>query len=237
MTLALGFGAAALIKPDEIIASNKAGNTAAPLLALHLGGVDSNWGAILLATISAVAFATILAVVAGLTLASSSSFAHDIYANVIKKGQATDKQEVGAARWATVGIGAVSIVLGALARDLNVAGLVALAFAVAASANLPTILYSLFWKRFTTSGALWSIYGGLVTAVGLVLFSPVVSGKPTSMFPDADFHWFPLENPGIISIPVGFLLGVVGTLLSKETPDTAKYAELEVRSLTGTGAH
>ena len=237
MTLALGFGAAALIKPDEIIASNKSGNTAAPLLALHLGGVDSNWGAILLATISAVAFATILAVVAGLTLASSSSFAHDIYANVIKKGQATEKQELGAARWATVGIGAVSIVLGALARDLNVAGLVALAFAVAASANLPTILYSLFWKRFTTAGALWSIYGGLVTAVGLVLFSPVVSGKETSMFPDVDFHWFPLENPGIISIPVGFLLGILGTLLSKEEPDTQKYAELEVRSLTGTGAH
>ncbi|OAH16514.1 solute symporter family protein [Streptomyces jeddahensis] len=237
MTIALGFGAAALIKPDEIIASNKAGNTAAPLLALHLGGVDSAWGAILLATISAVAFATILAVVAGLTLASSSSFAHDIYANVIRKGKATEKEEVNAARYATVAIGVVSIGLGALARDLNVAGLVALAFAVAASANLPTILYSLFWKRFTTQGALWSIYGGLTTAVVLVLFSPVVSGKPTSMFPDADFHWFPLENPGIISIPVGFLLGWLGTVLSKESADTAKYAELEVRSLTGTGAH
>ncbi|MGV9453214.1 solute symporter family protein [Streptomyces sp. NPDC003635] len=237
MTLALGFGAAALISQEEITSSNKAGNTAAPLLALHLGGVDSTWGAILLATISAVAFATILAVVAGLTLASSSSFAHDIYANVIRKGQATEKEEVSAARWATVGIGVVSIGLGALARDLNVAGLVALAFAVAASANLPTILYSLFWKRFTTQGALWSIYGGLTTAVGLVLFSPVVSGKPTSMFPDANFDWFPLENPGIISIPVGFLLGIIGTYLSKEEPDKGKYAELEVRSLTGTGAH
>ncbi|MET7437830.1 cation acetate symporter [Streptomyces sp. NPDC005496] len=237
MTIALGFGAAALIRPEEIIASNKAGNTAAPLLALHLGGVDSTWGAILLATISAVAFATILAVVAGLTLASSSSFAHDIYANVIRKGTATEKEEVRAARYATIAIGVVSIGLGALARDLNVAGLVALAFAVAASANLPTILYSLFWKRFTTQGALWSIYGGLVTAVGLVLFSPVVSGKPTSMFPDVDFHWFPLENPGLISIPVGFLLGWIGTLVSKEEPDAGKYAELEVRSLTGTGAH
>ncbi|WP_405646042.1 cation acetate symporter [Streptomyces uncialis] len=237
MTIALGFGAAALISPEEIVASNKAGNTAAPLLALHIGGVDSTWGAILLATISAVAFATILAVVAGLTLASSSSFAHDIYANVIKKGRATEKQEVRAARWATVAIGVVSIGLGALARDLNVAGLVALAFAVAASANLPTILYSLFWKRFTTQGALWSIYGGLTTAVVLVLFSPVVSGKATSMFPDADFHWFPLENPGIISIPVGFLLGWLGTVLSKEPADQGKYAELEVRSLTGTGAH
>ncbi|MBM9622352.1 cation acetate symporter [Streptomyces zhihengii] len=237
MTIALGFGAAAIVGPETITESNKAGNTAAPLLALHIGGTDSAWGAILLAVISAVAFATILAVVAGLTLASSSSFAHDIYANVIRRGQATDKEEVRAARWATVFIGIVSIGLGALARDLNVAGLVALAFAVAASANLPTILYSLFWKRFTTQGALWSIYGGLATSVLLVLFSPVVSGKASSMFPDVDFAWFPLENPGLISIPVGFLLGWLGSLLSKEEPDKGKYAELEVKSLTGVGAH
>ncbi|GGZ44225.1 cation acetate symporter [Streptomyces inusitatus] len=237
MTIALGFGAAALVGPEEITASNKAGNTAAPLLALHIGGTDSAGGAILLAVISAVAFATILAVVAGLTLASSSSFAHDIYANVIRRGQATEKEEVRAARWATVAIGVVSIALGALARDLNVAGLVALAFAVAASANLPTILYSLFWKKFTTQGALWSIYGGLVSSVVLVLFSPVVSGKPTSMFKNADFYWFPLENPGLVSIPLGFLLGWLGSVLSKEKPDSGKYAELEVKSLTGTGAH
>src|SRR5690606_14188641 len=140
---------------------------AAPLPPLHLEGVAATGGAILLATISAVAFAPSLVVVAGLTLASSSSFAHDIYANVIRKGKATEKEEMRAARLATVLIGVVSIALGALARDLNVAGLVALAFAVAASANLPTILYSLFWKRFTTQGALWSIYGGLIIAVGL----------------------------------------------------------------------
>ncbi|OCC12135.1 cation acetate symporter [Streptomyces sp. PTY087I2] len=238
MTIVLGFGAAAILKPGDIIASNKAGNTAAPLAALEIGGGSgSTGGAILLAVISAVAFATILAVVAGLTLASSSSFAHDIYANVIRKGQATEKEEVRAARWATVAIGIVSIALGALARDLNVAGLVALAFAVAASANLPTILYSLFWKRFTTQGALWSIYGGLTSSVLLVLFSPVVSSKPSSMFPDVDFAWFPLENPGLISIPLGFLLGWVGSLISKEKADTDKYAELEVKSLTGVGAH
>ncbi|NEA43357.1 cation acetate symporter [Streptomyces sp. SID11385] len=238
MTIVLGFGAAALLKPKEITDSNPAGNTAAPLAALEIGGGSgSTGGAILLAVISAVAFATILAVVAGLTLASSSSFAHDIYANVIRKGKATDKEEVRAARWATVAIGIVSIGLGALARDLNVAGLVALAFAVAASANLPTILYSLFWKRFTTQGALWSIYGGLASSVLLVLFSPVVSSKPSSMFPDVDFAWFPLENPGLISIPLGFLLGILGTFFSKDEPDKGKYAELEVRSLTGTGAH
>ncbi|MEV0026761.1 cation acetate symporter [Streptomyces atroolivaceus] len=237
MTIALGFGAAALIGPEEIKAKNPAGNAAAPQLAEYLGGVGTTGGAIMLAVISAVAFATILAVVAGLTLASSSSFAHDIYANVIRKGKATEKEEMSAARWATVAIGVVSIGLGAMARDLNVAGLVALAFAVAASANLPTILYSLFWKRFTTQGALWSIYGGLSSSVFLVLFSPVVSGKASSMFPDVDFAWFPLENPGLISIPLGFLLGWVGSVLSKEEPDKGKYAELEVKSLTGTGAH
>ncbi|MEU0301251.1 cation acetate symporter [Streptomyces sp. NPDC006175] len=237
MTIALGFGAAALIGPEEIKAKNPAGNAAAPQLAEYLGGLGTTGGAVMLAVISAVAFATILAVVAGLTLASSSSFAHDIYANVIRRGKATEKEEMRAARWATVAIGVVSIGLGAMARDLNVAGLVALAFAVAASANLPTILYSLFWKRFTTQGALWSIYGGLASSVLLVLFSPVVSGKASSMFPDVDFAWFPLENPGLISIPLGFLLGWVGSVVSKEEPDKGKYAELEVKSLTGTGAH
>jgi cation/acetate symporter len=239
MTIALGFGAAALLTPETITTSNAAGNTAAPLLAQEIGGgADSAGGAILLAVISAVAFATILAVVAGLTLASSSSFAHDLYANVIRKGAASEKEEVAAAKIAAVAIGAVAILLGIFAGKLNIAFLVALAFAVAASANLPTLLYSLFWKRFNTTGALWSIYGGLITSVVLVIFSPVVSGKATAMFPGEDFHWFPLDNPGIVSIPVGFLLGVLGTLLSKPEPDAdRKYAELEVRSLTGAGAH
>ncbi|MDX3074456.1 cation acetate symporter [Streptomyces sp. NPDC088354] len=239
MTIALGFGAAALLSPETITTSNAAGNTAAPLLAQEIGGgAGSTGGAILLAVISAVAFATILAVVAGLTLASSSSFAHDLYANVIRKGTASEKEEVAAAKIAAVAIGAVAILLGIFAGKLNIAFLVALAFAVAASANLPTLLYSLFWKRFNTSGALWSIYGGLITSVVLVVFSPVVSGKATSMFPGEDFHWFPLENPGIVSIPVGFLFGILGTLLSKPEPDAdRKYAELEVRSLTGAGAH
>ncbi|WP_181860803.1 solute symporter family protein [Streptomyces diacarni] len=239
MTIALGFGAAALLSPKTITDSNAAGNTAAPLLAQEIGGgADSTGGAVLLAMISAVAFATILAVVAGLTLASSSSFAHDLYANVIRKGNATEKEEVKAARVSAVIIGAVAIGLGIFAGKLNVAGLVALAFAVAASANLPTLLYSLFWKRFTTTGALWSIYGGLISSVLLVFFSPVVTGKESSMFPDVDFAWFPLENPGLISIPLGFLLGWVGSLFSKdEGAGGAKYAELEVRSMTGVGAH
>jgi cation/acetate symporter len=240
MTLALGFGAAALVGGKAITAQDKAGNTAAPQLAQalgerYLGGATG--GAILLAVIAAVAFATILAVVAGLTLASSSSLSHDFYANVIKRGQTSERQEVVVARVAAFGIGAVSIVLAIFAQSLNVAFLVALAFAVAASGNLPAILYSLFWKRFTTAGATAAIYGGLISAVVLVFFSPVVSGSPTAMFPAHDWHWFPLSNPGIISIPIGFLCGWLGTVLSKEPADAQKYAELEVRSLTGAGAH
>lgn len=240
MTLALGFGAAALVGADAIRAQNAGGNTAAPQLAEELGrryfGGEFG-GTTFLAVIAAVAFATILAVVAGLTLASSSSLSHDFYASVVKKGQATEKQEVTVARVSAVLIGAVSIVLGILARDLNVAFLVALAFAVAASGNLPAILFSLFWKRFTTRGATWAIYGGLGTAVLLVFFSPVVSGTAGSVFATQDWQWFPLSNPGIISIPAGFFFGWLGTVLSKEPADPEKFAEMEVRALTGAGAH
>ncbi|MED7952050.1 cation acetate symporter [Streptomyces sp. BE20] len=238
MTLVLGFGAAALLGPKTIKASNAAGNTAAPLLAEHLGGgAGTTGGAVLLAVISAVAFATILAVVAGLTLASSASFAHDLWANVIRRGKASEKEEVRSAKLAAVAIGAVAIVLSLFADKLNTAALVALAFAVAASANLPTLLYSLFWKRFNTVGAVSSVYAGLISSVLLVAFSTVVSGKPTSLLPHSDFHWFPLENPGLVSIPIGFLAGWIGTMLSRDKADPAKYAELEVRSLTGLGAH
>jgi cation/acetate symporter len=239
MTLALGFGAAALVGSKAISAQDSAGNTAAPQLARalgerYLGGATG--GAILLAVIAAVAFATILAVVAGLTLASSSSLSHDVYANVIKKGQASERQEVVVARVSAFAIGAVSIVLAIFAQSLNVAFLVALAFAVAASGNVPAIIYSLFWKRFNTTGAVAAIYGGLISAVVLVFFSPVVSGSSTAMFKGEDWHWFPLSNPGILSIPIGFLCGWIGTLLSRES-NPQKYAELEVRALTGVGAH
>ncbi|MFI0444426.1 cation acetate symporter [Actinomadura sp. 6N118] len=237
LTLVLGFGAAALVGSKEIAAANPAGNTAAPQLAEKIGEIvfGEVGGTILLAVIAAVAFATILAVVAGLTLASSSSFAHDLYAHVFKKGNVTDREEVRVARISAFVIGAVAIVLGIYAQKLNVAFLVALAFAVAASGNLPAILYSLFWKRFNTAGAVSAIYGGLGSAVVLVIFSPVVSGTPKALFTDSDFSFFPLENPGIVSIPFGFLCGWLGTILSKEY-NAQKYAEIEVRSLTGAGA-
>ncbi|MER5352218.1 cation acetate symporter [Kitasatospora sp. NPDC002551] len=287
MAIALGLGATALIGSAEVRQANSAGNTAVPLLALVLGGGNgSTGGVVLFALISAIAFATILAVVAGLTLASSAAFAHDIWAGAWRgrprggraaregrglrgrraavpasrragsepdaraAGEAgpgpepgadsapavAERDEVLVARIAAVGIGAVAIVLSLFAQQLNVAFLVGLAFAVAASANLPVLLYSLFWRRFTARGAVWSVYGGLVPAVVLVTFSPVVSGTKVALFPGMDFHWFPLENPGIVSIPLGFLAGWIGTLTSPEPADPDRYAELEVRSLTGAGA-
>ncbi|MEU3517807.1 cation acetate symporter [Streptomyces sp. NPDC006654] len=236
MAIVLGFGAAAVVGPDVVRASNESGNTAVPLLALDLGGgAGSTGGAVLFAVVAAVAFATILAVVAGITLASSASVAHDLYTSLRRPG-AGPRSEVAVARVSAVGIGVVAIALGLLARDLNVAFLVGLAFAVAASANLPVLLYSLFWRGFTTRGAVWAVYGGLVPALVLVVLSPVVSGSPGALFPDVDFQYFPLQNPGIVSIPLGFLAGWLGTVTSDEVPDEARHAETEVRSLTGAGA-
>jgi cation/acetate symporter len=228
-TLVLGYGAAALVGKDAINAAPGKQNSAAPLLAFHLGGE------LLLGVISAVAFATILAVVAGLTITASASFAHDIYAQVIKRGQVSPDAEVKIARRAAVVIGILAIIGGIFANGQNIAFLVALAFAVAASANLPTILYSLFWKKFTTRGALFSMYGGLASALILIIFSPTVSGAATSMFPTANFAWFPLNNPGIVTVPLSFFLGWLGSVTSSEH-NAAKYAEMEVRSLTGAGA-
>ena len=229
-TLALGYGAAAIVGPDRILKAPGGQNSAAPLLAFELGGV------ILLGVISAVAFATILAVVAGLTITASASFAHDVYASVMKNHQVTEDEQVRVSRITAVVLGIAAIGLGILANGQNVAFLVALAFAVAASANLPTIVYSLYWRRFNTRGALWSMYGGLISCIVLIIFSPAVSGTKTSMIPGAHFDWFPLANPGIVSIPLAFILGVVGTLSSSDTGDPELNAEMEVRSLTGVGA-
>jgi cation/acetate symporter len=240
MMIVLGLGAAALVGADRVRASNSAGNTAVPLLAQVLGGgAGSTGGAVLFAIISAVAFATILAVVAGLTMASSVAFAHDLWACAFRRADEPtprESDEVSVARGAAVGVGALAIVLSIFAQRLNVASLVGLAFAVAASANLPTLLFNLFWRRFTTRGAVWATYGGLLPALVLVAFSPVVSGSAGSVFPGMDFHWFPLQNPGVVSIPCGFLAGWLGTVTSRRSADPDAYAELEVRALTGAGA-
>jgi cation/acetate symporter len=229
-TLVVGYGSSALVGSNAILHAPGGENSAAPLLAFRVGG------AVLLGVVSAVAFATILAVVAGLTLAASASFAHDVYANIIKHGKAEPRREVRVARQTAVAVGALAIIGGIAANGQNVAFLVALALALAASANLSTILFALFWKRFNTTGTLFSIYGGLGSCLVLIIFSPVLSGAPTSLIPSVDFHWFPLNNPGIVSIPFSFLCGIVGTFLGGRRADHAKQAEMEVRALTGIGS-
>jgi cation/acetate symporter len=229
-TLVIGYGAAAVVGADTIKSAPGKENSAVPLLAFSVGGT------VLLAIVAAVAFTTILAVVAGLTLTASASFAHDVYANVMKHGRPAPGAELRVARMTAVVIGCLSIVGGYLAIGQNVASLVALAFALAASANLPTILYTLFWRRFNTTGSLFSIYGGLGSCLLLIVLSPVFSGSPNSFVKGVDFHLFPLNNPGIVSIPLSFLLGFLGTVLSKDRADDQRSDELEVRSVTGIGA-
>ncbi|MBD8030780.1 solute symporter family protein [Corynebacterium gallinarum] len=229
MTLILGYGAAALVGPDDILAAPGAQNAAAPLLAFELGG------SIFMALISAVAFATVLAVVAGLAITASAAVGHDIYNGVLRDGKSTEAEQVRVSRITVIVIGVISIVLGILAMTQNVAFLVALAFAIAASANLPTILYSLYWKKFNTTGAVAAIYTGLISALLLIFFSPAVSGTETSMVPGADWAFFPLKNPGIISIPLAFLAGWIGTMVGKPDNMDDLAAEMEVRSLTGVG--
>lgn len=226
LTIFLGFGAAAFVGAETIVAANPAGNMAAPLLAKALGGE------FLMSFVSAVAFATILAVVAGLVLSGASAFAHDIYGQIIRKGQASDKEQMRAARYASIGVSAFSILLALFAQSMNVAFLVSLAFCVAASANLPVIVYTIYWKRFNTAGAVWGMLGGLLTAVVLVALSPnVINPTPGVGFILGE-PIFPLTNPAIISVPAGFIAGYLGTVLSSSY-DQQKYAEVLVKANMG----
>lgn len=237
MTTFFGFGAASVLGPD-FITKNGGGNMAAPQLAHALGGD------IFFAFISAVAFATILAVVAGLTISASTSFAHDFYSNVIHHGrEAAPGQEVRVARITAFVVGAISIGLAiALGPTANVAFLVGLAFAVAASANLPAIVLSIFWKRFNTTGAICGLATGLVASIGLIIISPTIMTKDAATVAASARHLiqqapiFPLENPGIVSIPLGFLAAIIGTLLTREPSAGEKFTELTVRANTGLGS-
>ncbi|HLM65913.1 MAG TPA: cation acetate symporter, partial [Longimicrobium sp.] len=240
MTTFLGFGAATLVGKANIglmkegkLVPNQ--NLAAPLLAQEVGGE------IFLSFVAAIAFATILAVVAGLTIASSSAFAHDIWFSVVKRGEGHDeKEQVRVARIAAALIGVVSIGMAIALRSLNVAFLVGLAFAVAASANVPAILLTLYWRRFNTTGMVTGMLVGLISSVVLIVLSPAVMGvdPPTA----ASRHLiqaaaiFPLDNPAIVSVPLGFLAAILGSLLSRDPVSEAAYSELNVRANTGLGA-
>ena len=222
----VGFGAAALVGRDPIAAIDKGGNMAAPLLAERLGGT------LFLGFIAAVAFATILAVVAGLTLAGASALSHDVYVHVVKGGHATEAEQVRVARWSTIVFGGAAVLLGILFKDQNVAFMVGLAFAIACSANFPALLLSIVWRRFTTAGAVASIVTGALLTVVLIVLSPTVwvdmLGYETAPFP--------LRNPAIVSMTVAFAVGVIASLARREPTAEAMFEDEKLRTYLGVGA-
>ena len=294
LTLFLGLGAAMKVGPTAIIAVDPGGNMAAPLLAQALGGgADSMLGNLMMAFVAAVAFATIVAVVAGLVLAAASAMAHDLYVGVIRDGHVTNEEQVRAARVATVLVGATAIAIGIAAKGQNVAHLVALAFAVASSANFPCVLLTLYWKRCNTGGIVAGMIIGTLTAIGLVMVSPNMTyplavkaaqekvikaqdeklvklnadiaaaaddaakakiqadvakaekakkgavdkiaslGNETTSIMGLEKPWFELKNPGLISIPLGFLAVFLGSLLYRDKRAEDMWDELYVRQNTG----
>lgn len=294
LTLFLGFGAAKLVGPATIAGVDPGGNMAGPLLAQFIGGgPDSFMGNLMLAFVSAVAFATIVAVVAGLVLAAASAMAHDLYVGVIRAGETVDaREQVVAARVATVVVGAMAIGIGIAAKGQNVAALVALAFAVAASANFPCVLLTLYWRRCNTYGIVTGMVVGTVAAVGLTLVSPnltypkvvraasqkvldaesakraalaveiasgdqarmavaqkgtaaldkavskakadmaKVAGSETS-FMGLEKPLIELKNPGLISIPLGFLAVLLGSLFTRDRRSEDLWEEIYARQVTG----
>ncbi len=275
----IGFGAALYLSPQLISSVDKGGNMATLLLAQKLGGGAGSFGGdLFLAFICAVAFATILAVVSGLVLAASAAIAHDVYVNIFMDGKADQKTQVKVARVTSLFVGTAAIVMGLMAEKENVVALVALAFAVAASGNFPCILLSLFWRRFNTAGVVSGLAVGTITALALVMISPVMT-YPQKIADDAkkvmttlekkqaeggvlaekelkslekargDFQKndggtsmtglkapiFTLKNPGIVSVPVGFLAAIFGTLLFRDKRAEELFDEIEVRQITGLG--
>ncbi|WP_320672271.1 solute symporter family protein [Patulibacter defluvii] len=234
MTTALGFGARALLGGTPVEGTiDKAGNLAAPRLAEFIGGGAGTFGGdLFLAIIAAVAFATILAVVAGLVISASGAVAHDVWNGIVKKGRASEGEELWAGRIAAVAIGVIAIAIAVIGGEgLNVSFMVGLAFAVAASANFPALLLALTWKRFNTAGALTGVAFGVTSAIALIIVSPGVWPGPGG----SPIGW-ELGNPGIVSIPLGFFGCWLGTVLSSDRSSEARFTELHVRSETGLGA-
>jgi cation/acetate symporter len=219
LTFILGFGAMYHVGAAKITAIDKGGNMAALLLAETLGGNG------FLGFIAAVAFATILAVVAGLTLSGAAALSHDLWVNVVRKGSAPETEQLRVARIASICLGLLAMILGISFKGQNVAYMVGLAFAVAASANFPSLVLSVFWKKFTTNGAVWSMILGTASALILIYNSPTVQ---IDILKNKD-AWFPLKNPGLITIPFSFLVGIVASLLSPEKSASDAYAEVEER--------
>jgi cation/acetate symporter len=237
MTSIIGVGATVLVGPDYIVAHGGT-NMTALLLARALAG-DT-----FLAIVSGVAFATILAVVAGLTIGASTSFAHDFWANAIHQGAERKPGEtVLVARCAAIAVGVIAIILAiAMGPNSNAVILATMGMAVAASANFPVIALSIYWRRFNTAGALAGMSAGLIASVTLILAGPTFTGIDAQGVAGATHHlfqanpWFPLENPGIVSVPLGFLAAIAGTMLTSDPESQKKFNELNVRAQTGLGA-
>ncbi|MGH2762620.1 MAG: solute symporter family protein [Thermoleophilaceae bacterium] len=236
MTTALGFGARAILGEGGTEAVGSGGNLAAPLLAEEVGGgAGTVGGDLFLAIIAAVAFATILAVVAGLVISASGAVAHDVWSNIVRKGHDSEKEEVWVAKIAAVSIGAIAIAIAVIGGSgLNISFMVGLAFAVAASAIFPALLLALIWRRFNTTGAVTGVLLGTFSSIALVIISPTVWPGP-----DAEgglFSFYDLANPGIVSVPLGFIGCWLGTVLTREAKAERTFDELYVRSETGLGA-
>jgi len=218
LTFILGFGAMVIVGRDAITHVDAGGNMAAPLLAEAVGGTP------FLGFISAVAFATILAVVAGLALSGAATLSHDLWVNVVRDGHAEEREQLRVARTATVALAIVAITLGIAFKGQNVAYMVGLAFAIAASANFPALVLSIFWSRLTTAGAQASMIIGTVSTLVLIYLSPTIQ---TDMLKHAAL--FPLRNPGIVSIPLSFLVAIVISLMFPVADEQRKFAEIERR--------
>ena len=233
MIMVIGVGARAILGSGAEEAS-AGGNLAIPLLVEELGGgAGTVGGDVFLAVVSAIAFATILAVVAGLVISASGAMAHDLWTNVVRRGKADEREEVRVARIAALGLGVLAIAVAIAAGEgFNVSILVGLAFAVAASANLPALLCALFWRRFNTAGAVAGVLGGLAASLILIALSPAVWPGP-----DGEGSPVPLSNPALFSFPIGVLCCWLGTVLSREGRAARTYQELHVRAETGLGAH
>ena len=223
MTFILGFGAMVLVGPDAITSVDAGGNMAAPMLAELLGGRP------FLGFIAAVAFATILAVVAGLALSGAATISHDLWASVVRRGHPKPGEELRVARVATIVLAAIAIVLGVAFKGQNVAFMVGLAFAIAASANFPALVLSIFWRRTSTVGAASSMAVGAVSTLTLIALSPAVQ---IDLLHHAEAI-FPLKNPALVTIPLAFITGIVVSLLKPDADGTSRYAAMQRRLLLG----
>jgi cation/acetate symporter len=224
LTFILGFGAMVLIGPDTIRAVDKGGNMAAPLLAEMLGGTP------FLGFIAAVAFATILAVVAGLTLSGAAALSHDLWVSVVRKGRADAGEQLRVARIATLALGVVAVGLGITFKGQNVAFMVSLAFAIAASANFPGLVLAIFWRRYTTAGAVTSMATGTIATLALIYFSPTIQVDILAQ----SSAWFPLKNPALVTLPLSFLAGILVSLLVPESDAATGFTRLERQTHLGT---